>query len=85
MKEKTGNRNDKSILFPELTPEAAARWYEIPATMQRRVLDAVWCSKCRTRVAMKLESGVTIGNALILDGTCAVCGSGVSRVIETRD
>lgn len=68
--------------FPSLTPPAKKRWEQIPEQVRRDILKNVWCSQCRTTVAMQLREGGMSGRSLVLRGTCKKCGSETARLVE---
>ncbi len=57
-------------------------WQALPAETKRAVLGNVWCSECRTSVTICDYSAHLNGNAVVLQGFCAVCGHKVARVVE---
>jgi hypothetical protein len=70
----------------KFTTQAAVLWGAIPIEAQKRVLAAVFCVKCRGAVQIVNYSGTVAKNGdLILDGSCAVCGHGVTRTLETSE
>jgi hypothetical protein len=72
----------KTLLFPKLTPPAKKRWEQIPEKIRKDILENVWCSKCRTMVALQLREGQMSGSSVLLKGTCKICGGAVARVLE---
>lgn len=64
------------------TKDARARWDEIPKYEQTRILDNVFCGKCRTAVSIVIESAKMQKNDLILRGKCKICGHEVCRLVE---
>jgi hypothetical protein len=75
----------KTIPFPKLMPPAKKRWEQIPGQIRKDILENVWCSKCRTMVALQLREGEMSGRSLVLRGTCKRCGSEAARVIEPAE
>jgi hypothetical protein len=75
-------KETKTIPFPKLTPPAKKRWEQIPEQARKDVLENVWCSQCRTMVALQLRDGEMSGRSLVLRGTCRKCGSEAARVVE---
>ena len=57
-------------------------WSKIPSNFQARILEAVWCSHCRTAVKLDAYSVHEIGDSVILHGVCPDCGGQVRRYIE---
>ena len=72
----------QAIPFPELDGPARSRWSAVPPDVQRAIINAVWCTACRTSVRMNLTKGEMDGDILVLRGTCATCGHEVARVVE---
>lgn len=68
--------------LPQFTPKAAERWATVPATIKSQLLANVFCSHCRDVVKIVDYKGTVSSGNLVLDGSCAVCGNGVARVIE---
>ena len=69
--------------LPQFTPKAAEIWATIPATVKPQLLANVFCSHCRDAVKIVGFKGTVSRGDLVLDGNCAVCGGGVTRVIES--
>lgn len=69
--------------LPQFTPKAAESWATIPATVKPQLLASVFCSHCRDAVKIIGFKGTVSRGDLVFDGNCAVCGSGVTRVIES--
>ena len=44
--------NSNIIYLPKFTPKARKRWDEIQKEIQTKLLDNVWCGKCRGSVSM---------------------------------
>ena len=64
------------------TPRAKNIWRAIPGDAQLKILNTVWCARCRnmtgiTNITAKVGSGV-----LVLTGKCSRCSGNVARVIE---
>ena len=62
--------------------EAGKRWNKIPASIQKNILDNVWCSKCSGSATIILESAKMERHDLILRGKCRACGQEVCRLVE---
>lgn len=60
-------------------------WAKIPVQGKDAILAAVWCGQCRTGVKMMDFSARRVGDALVLDGRCSVCGGLVCRHVEAPD
>jgi hypothetical protein len=66
------------------TPEAKNIWCTIPGDAQIKILNTVWCTRCRslagiTEITAKVDSGM-----LVLTGKCTRCGGDVARVIGSE-
>ncbi len=75
-------KETKTIPFPKMTPSAKKRWEQIPEQMRKKILENVWCSKCRTMVKLQLQEGQMSGRSLVLRGMCKTCGSEAARLVE---
>lgn len=64
------------------TPAALRRWDSIDPAMRGRLLVNAWCARCRKAVHIRVESAAIQGGDLVLEGRCADCGQGVSRLVE---
>jgi len=67
------------------TAQALRRWKKIPEWAQEKILDNVFCSRCRGSVTILLETAEMKGNDLILRGKCQNCGKDVCRVVEPEN
>ena len=65
--------------------EAVKRWNKIPESIQKKILDNVWCSNCSGSATIILESAKMEQKDLILRGKCRVCGQEVCRVVEPEN
>ena len=79
-------RDKKELLEGEnnFSPRARNIWRSIPADAQLRILNTVWCTRCKnmsgiTTIKAKICSGV-----LVLRGSCRRCGADAARVVENR-
>ena len=64
------------------TPKAKNIWRAIPGDAQLKILNTVWCTRCRgmsgiTHITAKVDTGL-----LVLMGKCSRCGGDVARVRE---
>ena len=75
----------KTIPLPKFTDAAKKRWNQVPERIRKDIMDAVWCTRCRTGTPMQLLEGTMSGRSLVLRGTCKQCGSEVARVIEPAE
>jgi len=73
------------IQMPTLPPEAKRRWEQVPEAARKAILGNVWCSKCKTGIAMQFREGKMAGTSLVLQGTCKTCGAEVARVVEPAE
>jgi len=78
---------DKNNIIPfqptgSFSGEAEERWNKIPRQAQIRILENVFCGKCKTSISIVLETAIMQQRSLILRGKCNVCGSDVCRVVE---
>ena len=68
--------------LPQFTPKAAELWATIPPATRHQLLANVFCSHCLDAVKIVDFKGTVSRGDLVLNGCCAVCGNGVTRVIE---
>jgi len=66
------------------TPRAKNIWRAIPGEMQLKILNTVWCTRCRgmsgiTHITARVDSGL-----LVLMGQCSRCGGDVARIRENE-
>jgi hypothetical protein len=64
------------------TPRAKNIWRAFPGDTQLKILNTVWCTRCRgmsgiTHITAKVNAGL-----LVLIGKCSRCGGDVARVRE---
>ena len=64
------------------TPDAMDRWRQIPQGIQFRLLNNVYCARCRGTVGMLDHQGRIDDGFLVLEGSCGTCGERVVRAIE---
>ena len=57
-------------------------WAAIPAEVKPKLLANVFCGNCRGAVKIIDFAGTAKGGDLLLNGSCAVCGRAVARLIE---
>lgn len=65
------------------TPEALERWSRIEQRFQFRLLNNVFCVKCRGTTTMLDHRGSIRGGVLVLEGECARCSHSVARSVES--
>ena len=65
-------------------PEAKDFWESIAEETRARILQSVWCVRCKkpTGVPMVNYSGKLEEKDLILTGECGHCGGKVTRLVE---
>ena len=68
--------------FERFTTDAKRRWEQVPEWAKKEIMDAAWCTNCRTGTPMQLRGGEMSHRSLILNGVCKKCGGEVSRLIE---
>jgi len=78
-------KETKTIPLPKFTDAAKKRWNQVPERVRKDIIDAVWCTRCRTGTSMQLLEGTMSGRSLVLRGTCKQCGGEVARVIEAAE
>jgi len=66
------------------TPGAKNFWESIAEETRSRILQSVWCGRCKspTGVPMVNYSGRMEEKDLILAGKCGQCGGKVTRLVE---
>lgn len=67
------------------TKEARETWNTIPKLAQARILENVFCVKCRKSVSINLEKATMEREDLILRGKCKNCGHEVCRLVEPNN
>jgi hypothetical protein len=67
----------------QFTARAAVLWGTIPMQARERLLKNVFCRNCRGSVEIIKFTGEERDGNLVLTGSCAKCGQGVARVVET--
>lgn len=65
-------------------PQAERRWRELDGQLQTRLLNNVWCGRCRRSTTIVRYTGKIDGGDLVLEGRCITCDGRVARVIEGR-
>jgi len=78
--------NSGGMLQPgdTFTPRAKNIWRAIPGDTQLKILNTVWCTRCRgmsgiTHITARVDSTM-----LVLIGKCCRCGGDVARVVENE-
>jgi hypothetical protein len=67
------------------TSGAFAAWNALDSATQELIRRNAWCSQCREMVEMTVLSGHLKGGHLVLEGKCARCDAGVSRLVERSE
>lgn len=70
------------IQLPQFAPTAKTRWQQIPAAVQKEIMENVWCGQCRAGTTIRIQEGKMSGTSLVLSGVCKKCGNPVARVVE---
>ena len=80
------NRNRGALLEADenFTPQAKNIWRAVPGDIQLKILNTVWCIRCRNMTAISNISGKVNSGMLVLRGECTRCGDKVARVIENE-
>jgi len=64
------------------TPQAAKIWEQIPAFAKTRILNNIWCGRCKRGTTIVHFTGSVENGDLILRGECERCGGAVARLME---
>ena len=66
------------------TPEAKRLWESIAEETRARIVQSVWCVRCKSPTGIPLVDygGKIEAGDLLLTGKCARCGSKVTRLVE---
>ncbi len=67
------------------TPEAQMLWDQIPDDHQVHIVNSVISTACTGNCSIVEYVGSIDDGLLILDGTCAKCGRGVTRLVDPDD
>ncbi|MFO7727550.1 MAG: hypothetical protein R6X11_04415 [Desulfonatronovibrio sp.] len=70
--------SDKNIF----TPQARKIWDQTPKGSRLKILNKVWCPRCRKAVTININSARIVAGDLLLQGTCAICQGKVARLVE---
>ena len=68
--------------LPSFSPKASKFWAAIPVEIKQKIIANVYCSHCRGAVTIINFMGAVKGGDLLLQGSCAVCGHVVARLVE---
>lgn len=71
--------------LPSFSPKASIFWAAIPVEIKQKILANVYCAHCRGAVSIINFTGAVKGGDLVLQGSCAVCGHKVARLVEGSD
>jgi hypothetical protein len=66
------------------TPRARSIWQSMPGDVQFKILNTIWCTRCRKMTGMAELSARVCSGVLVFTGKCNRCGSDVARVIDNR-
>jgi hypothetical protein len=72
------------MISQKFTPKAMKLWRKVPAWAQEKLLANVYCRKCATVTTIVDFSGKVVDGELVLSGFCQLCGSEVTRLIESQ-
>ncbi len=80
------DRNRGALLETDgnFTPQAKNIWRAVPGNIQLKILNTVWCIRCRNMTAISNARGKVDAGMLVLRGECTRCGGEVARVIENE-
>lgn len=67
------------------TSEARMLWDAVPHDRQAHIVNSVFCTGCMGTCTMTDYVGSLDDGILILNGKCAKCGRGVTRVVHPDD
>ncbi|MCG2726153.1 MAG: plasmid pRiA4b ORF-3 family protein [Elusimicrobia bacterium] len=65
-----------------MAKEALKIWMELPSDIRSQILSNVWCSDCKTAVAIRDYNVEFSGGVVVLHGFCATCGHKVAYVLD---
>lgn len=66
----------------KLTIDAQKFWDKIPEQIRIKLLNNVYCVKCKGMIGIGNVTGQMDGPDLVLKGICTKCGGPVARLIE---
>jgi hypothetical protein len=66
------------------TPKAKKIWESIPGNIRLKILNNVYCVRCRDTAGVGNFTGKIEKGTLLLRGVCTRCGGEVARVIENE-
>jgi hypothetical protein len=80
------DRNRGALLETDenFTPQAKNIWRAVPGDIQLKILNTVWCIRCRNMTAISNICGKVDSGMLVLRGECTRCGGEVARVIQNE-
>jgi hypothetical protein len=64
------------------TPRAKNIWRAFPGDTQLKILNTVWCTRCRGMSGITHITARVVAGLLVLIGKCSRCGGDVARVRE---
>ena len=67
---------------PGFSDPARRLWEGIDPSIRFRILNNVWCNRCRRSSSIQLLDARVKRGDLLLTGLCTVCGGNVARVVE---
>ena len=76
------NRGGILTTWDTFTPRAKNIWRAIPGDTQLKILNTVWCTRCRGMSGISHITARVDSAMLVLIGSCSRCGGDVARVRE---
>lgn len=74
--------DDRADFADIVSLDAAGKWMKIPLAIREKLLDNVWCGRCKDAVTI-VEYTLDLHDlGVLLKGKCQNCGHGVARVVE---
>jgi len=65
--------------------KAAILWDTVAKEAQQKILERVFCTRCRRGVRITEFTGEERNGDVVLTGKCGTCGHTVVRVLETSE
>ena len=66
------------------SPRARNICRSIPADAQLKILNTVWCTRCKTMSGLTTIKANVCSGVLVLRGGCRRCGADAARVVESQ-
>jgi hypothetical protein len=77
-------KKKKPSVNGSFTPKAKKIWESIAGDIRVRILNNIWCGRCRKGSSIGNLTGKIESGMLVLRGICTKCSEGVARVIENE-